>query len=296
MNTQAANAGQRMHCMEIWGGNQAADRMASAPGIDAYVLSEPFEKGCSGGDVHYLTSCASGRITRMLLADISGHGTGVSALAIRLRDLLRDNVNTIDQQRMVEAMNEEFGKFALVSAFATAVVVTYFEPARSLAVCLAGHPPPIYYRADSRRWDLMALSQEESKGVGNRKRLANIPFGVRSDVRYPNQRFKTAVGDMVLLYSDAFIEVPGEHGGSLGPVGLTRLLNELPNPQPADVIPFLRQRFAMNRSDAAIDDDATLILGAFSATRVRLIDNLVAPFRLLRPVTDQTQFAPRPDA
>ena len=85
----------RMQCMEVWGGNQSVERSVETAGLKIWVYSRPYGKAHSGGDVHYLSSCASGRITRMLLADVSGHGESVSQIAVALRDLMRQNVNYI---------------------------------------------------------------------------------------------------------------------------------------------------------------------------------------------------------
>jgi hypothetical protein len=60
---------QVMQCMEVWGGNALIDTSVSISGLDAWVYSKPFENGEAGGDVHYVSSCATGRITRLLLAD-----------------------------------------------------------------------------------------------------------------------------------------------------------------------------------------------------------------------------------
>ena len=60
--------------MEIWGGNRAIETSFEAPGLDIYVHSQPFQNSEAGGDIYYLTSCASGRLSRFLLADVSGHG------------------------------------------------------------------------------------------------------------------------------------------------------------------------------------------------------------------------------
>jgi hypothetical protein len=57
--------------MEIWGGNHAADAGVSTPGLDLWVCSRPHEHAVSGRDVHYVSLCASGVITRFILADIS---------------------------------------------------------------------------------------------------------------------------------------------------------------------------------------------------------------------------------
>ena len=132
---------ERMTCMEIWGGNLAIDKYFEAPGLDIYVHSAPYKDSqTGGGDIYYLTSCASGRISRFLLADVSGHGESVSAIAVSLRDLLRRNVNKISQKQFVTEMNVEFGELGEESGFATAVVATFFEPKKSLDISLAGHP------------------------------------------------------------------------------------------------------------------------------------------------------------
>ena len=46
---------------------------------------------------YYASSCAAGRITRLLLADVSGHGKSVAAIAADLRLLMRRFINRWDQ-------------------------------------------------------------------------------------------------------------------------------------------------------------------------------------------------------
>ena len=153
MSEIADSAKERMQCLEIWGGNRTIDKSFEAPGLDIYVHSIPYkESQTGGGDIYYVTSCASGRICRLLLADVSGHGEGVSEIAISLRDLLRDNVNKISQERFVSQMNKEFASVSDAGRIATAVVATFFEPTKNLSLSVAGHPYPIYYRASEQRW------------------------------------------------------------------------------------------------------------------------------------------------
>src|SRR5215210_7622302 len=97
-----------MQCMEVWGGNQLADSGVVMAGLDAWVYSKPFGGAIGGGDVYYVSSCATGRITRLLVADVSGHGTAVRATAVHLRELMRRYVNHIDQMRFVRSMNQQF--------------------------------------------------------------------------------------------------------------------------------------------------------------------------------------------
>ena len=269
--------------MEIWGGNRAIDKNFAAPGLDIYVHSAPFKDSkTGGGDIYYLTSCASGRISRFLLADVSGHGEAVSEIAVSLRNLLRDNVNKISQQQFVTQMNREFGDVADESVFATAIVATFFEPKKSLSISVAGHPYPIYFRATKQKWVHLDPAELDQG-------LENLPFGVHEDSSYPRRKIKTEPGDMFLLYSDAFIESVNTDDQLIGIDGVLKLLNEMDRPDPKQVIPFLRKRIGGLATGNLMDDDASLILGHFTSTKVRMRDNLMAPIRLMGDVCDNTR-------
>lgn len=268
--------------MEIWGGNHAINKSFAAPGLDMFVYSKPYaDSEVGGGDIYYLTSCASGRISRLLLADVCGHGEAASQLAISLRDLMRANVNKISQRQFVEGMNKEFGKVSELSGFATAVVATFFEPKKSLAISVAGHPYPIYYRARRKQW--LHLDPAESD-----KSLGNLPLGIYDESDYPGRKIITEIGDKFLLYSDAFIESLNESHQILGIEGLVQLLNTRTFDKPEDVIPFLLKSIGALSNDNLQEDDATLILGSITDNKVRLRDNLIAPLRLLGKVNDTT--------
>lgn len=276
-----------MRCMEIWGGNQAIAQSFEAAGLDIYVHSRPFQGNQAGGDIYYLTSCASGRVSRFLLADVSGHGDSAAGVAGSLRDLLRQNVNKISQEKFVEAMNREFGNLNDESGFATAVVATFFEPTKSLDISVAGHPYPFYYRESKRRW----VHLDPASGDGE---FENMPLGIVSKSLYPGRKVTTKPGDMFLLYTDAFVEaMTKKHGGAednamLGIKGMLKLLNDQADLAPDEVIPFLRDKIGAMALGNLDDDDASMILGHFTQTKTRLRDNLMAPFRLLGDVCDAT--------
>src|SRR5687768_5809845 len=101
----APSAEHVMHCMEVWGGNQLVDSSVTMAGLDAWVYSRPYGQASAGGDVHYVSSCATGRITRLLVADVTGHGSAVHETAVGLRTLMRRFVNYIVQTKFVGAMN-----------------------------------------------------------------------------------------------------------------------------------------------------------------------------------------------
>ena len=82
-DTDTDTTHERMHCMEVWGGNSPVDRGFATPGLQLWLHSQPYDRAEGGGDVYYVSSCASGRITRLLLADISGHGERARIKATR---------------------------------------------------------------------------------------------------------------------------------------------------------------------------------------------------------------------
>ena len=143
-NTSAISP-HTLQCMEIWGGSEAIDNTIEVPGIDAWITSTPFNGALRGGDIHYVSMCACGRISRFALADVAGHGDEAAALADRLRSLMRRYINTPDQTNLVRALNREMSAIVSGGAFATAVMASYFPPTDHLIVCNAGHPAPLWY-------------------------------------------------------------------------------------------------------------------------------------------------------
>ena len=89
-----------LRCSEVWGGNDEVDRGVVMQGLDAWVFSRPSEGDVLGGDIHYVSSCSTGRIVRFLVADVSGHGSQVAQLAVRLRGLMRRFVNRSEERRV----------------------------------------------------------------------------------------------------------------------------------------------------------------------------------------------------
>ena len=67
-----------LQCMEIWGGIEPVERTVATPGLDLWVFSQPFGGDEQGGDVYYVTLCGGGLITRIVVADVSGHGSSVA--------------------------------------------------------------------------------------------------------------------------------------------------------------------------------------------------------------------------
>jgi serine phosphatase RsbU (regulator of sigma subunit) len=281
MPPAVAPASERMHCMEVWGGNRQIDRHVEMVGLEAWIFSEPHQRDRAGGDVYYFSSCASGRITRVLLADVSGHGQDASKSAVGLRELMRRNVNIVQPTKFVRAMNQQFAELDKENRFATAVVCSYFLPTGRMTLCNAGHPEPLY-RANRNRWS--PVSQQSTSDGAN-----DFPLGVVDDADYSQTTLTLAAGDLLLLFSDALTESVDENGELLGSKGLLDLVNRMDCSDPETMVHNLINELQRMDPSNVTTDDATIVLLRGTQTSPSLTDNLLAPLRLLRPVRDRTE-------
>lgn len=222
------HASHAMQCMEVWGGNIAAESGISVHGIDAWLYSQPYHGEASGGDIHYVSMCGQGRIARFVLADVAGHGVAVSDIAVHLRTLMRKHVGMPDQTRFARALNRVFGRLSRDGIFATAALATYFAPTDELIACLAGHPRPLWYHASSGEWSL--LSHEHGSGTTS---SGGLPLGIIHPTEYQQFAVTLGMGDLVVLYSDGLMETGGPNGRSIGEEGLVALARAISGTDPA---------------------------------------------------------------
>jgi len=270
-----------MQCMEVWGGNREVSRRFEMPGLETWVYSSPHGDSAAGGDVYYLSSCASGRISRLLLADVSGHGPEAADLASGLRDLMRKNVNFVRQTRFVEGMNRQFTRLSEQGAFATALVATFFQPTRRLSLCNAGHPHPLVYNASKNTWSELG---SVDAGPG----LSNLPLGLHDQTVYEQLQIKLDQGDMAMFYSDGLTESLDAQGQLLRTSGLLEIVQTLPTRDPSEWLSQLLAKIRANHAGNLEDDDLTIMVCRATGTSTTLRDNLLAPLRLFRAVRDST--------
>jgi sigma-B regulation protein RsbU (phosphoserine phosphatase) len=81
-------------------------------------------------------------LSRIVLADVAGHGQAVSATAVTLRNLLRKHMNTLDQSVLLQEMSEAFCREDDREKVqpSTAGVFSNFRKTRDLILTNAGHP------------------------------------------------------------------------------------------------------------------------------------------------------------
>ncbi len=270
-----------MVCMEVAGGNVAYEGGLTLPGLEAWVITRPYEGQTGGGDVHYVSSCASGRITRMLVADVSGHGEHVAETSTALRDIMRKYVNYVDQTAVVRAINTAFSSVA-AGRFATAVVATYWEPTSRLILCNAGHPRPIRRLARDASWSTLSLkAAASSPSRGGSHDIANLPLGIEELTRYEQFGTRLRIGDAVLLYTDALLEAASPNARQLGEQGLLDLLAGRSIDNPTHFLRILLSDIS-DWAGGCLPDDATAMLIIRTPTRTSFLSGLAAPLRIAR--------------
>ncbi len=217
-------ASTAISCTEVWGDNRAVATALSLPGLEGWVYARPYHGQEAGGDVHYVSSCGTGRIARLLLADVSGHGEAVAATSDRLRRLMQRYMNHIHPGALAKQLNHDIGAVLDDEGrFATAVVMTFFSPDGGLSICNAGHPPPLLFRRATGRWS--PIDQPDTRG-----RIANLPLGVLETSGYEGRELTLEPGDVLFVYTDCLIEAKRNGSDRDAPMldvdGLVALLNE----------------------------------------------------------------------
>lgn len=271
--------------MEICGGHGDGARHYRRPGLDVWIRSRVKQDiAAGGGDLNLISSCASGRITRLVMADICGFGPLFKDLADRLRQVMKRNANTIRQARSVSQMSAQLAAAARQGGFASTVMSTYFAPTRSLTVCNAGHPPPMLYRRRSREWSLL-------KQQSNQRGTEDNTLGVVSADEYQHTKTTLETGDMVLAVSNSLTETRAANGQLNSIKALLKRVRQLDCESPGDLSEQLIECVCNEHVDNLRDVDASIVLCRATETRVAWRDNLLAPFRLLRSVSDRTSIA-----
>jgi sigma-B regulation protein RsbU (phosphoserine phosphatase) len=226
---------------------------AELPGLDAWISCRPLLPATRGGDLYYLSVCSQGSISRITLADVSGHGEGVSTLAERLRESLREHADHWDQSALIRQLNDSFLKISTAGKFATAVLLGHYVETGEILFTNAGHPPPLWYRSAAREWTLLQNETPYSKEI------ADLPLGLILGTAYTQAAVQLEPGDLLLLYTDGIIESPNDRGEELGLEGLLEMARGLPGGSASGAGAALLEAVKRFRGQAAAKDDETVV-------------------------------------
>lgn len=233
-----------VQCTEIWGGIEPCDVSVKLAGARGEVWSRPWGGDAEGGDIHFLSVCGMSILSKIVLADVSGHGAEIAHASRVIHRALNENVGAHDNSAMLSSVNAAFldrhqGEFR----FSTMVSMILDTRDRSLVYAYAGHPAILRGRDGVFR---RLLPEDGPRG--------GVPIGVLPGTAYQQHTAQLEKGDVLVIYTDAFTEAR-LNGEMLGEEGLAELLGATGSMEP----PALKERVIETLGES-LDDDASLLV------------------------------------
>jgi sigma-B regulation protein RsbU (phosphoserine phosphatase) len=205
-----------LSCGEIWGGIRNCDDDIASAGLTASLYSLASDGG-KGGDIYYLSLCDNNVLTRMVLADVVGHGEHVSKISKCIYDAIKVHMNDSGGEKLLSELNQTALKIGL-DAMTTVVMAAFYKLDGNLYFVNAGHPPALIKPKNESNW----LELKSARG-GN-----NPVLGVLSQPIYIQSAIRVNSGDCLVLYSDGLIEAYHKQKGFFTTSRLKDLLNQYP--------------------------------------------------------------------
>jgi phosphoserine phosphatase RsbU/P len=247
-----------VRCSEIWGGNGNADLDVCTNGINASVYSLPCGSE-RGGDVYYLSVCTHDTLTRMVVADVRGHGEQVSQLSAWLHEEIQANLDTLDSGSMLRSLNGKLFRRGF-EALTTAAVLAYYMGDSRLHISSAGHPPALLSRKRHGLWTPVDLSSGHIP--------SNLPLGVRDSAEFGQVAVAVEAGDRAAIYTDGITECTNASGEEFGQERLCALLEECGGMDLAATKRCLLEALRRHAGQTPYEDDLTLLLIEISSNDV----------------------------
>jgi phosphoserine phosphatase RsbU/P len=243
-----------LECLEIWGGNHRVSHALELPGLTGWLHSEPTEQSIQGGDVHYVSVCSQGVLTRLALADVSGHGQSAGSVAVLLRGLIRKHIDTWDQSELMRELNSSLSSRVTHSQYASAVLFAYYQPTRELVFTNAGHPPALWYHAATKTWDWLESATPLAHVI------EGLPLGLIDGTDYVQVAVRLDPDDLLILYTDGITEARNADGEMLERDGLLAIARNLTIDEPAQMAAHLIARLQEFRGVTPPADDSTFCI------------------------------------
>jgi len=241
-------------CSEVWGGNRKILRAVNLPSMAAWVVSIPLNEDAGGGDLYYMSACNHDLISRVALADVSGHGRVVSAMTETLLRLMRKNVDVWDQSDFMRGLNDTL-LLSGQNRYATAIVLSFHRITGRLVFSNAGHLPPLWYHATSKAWGWL----KEDKDPQDNKRWG-LPIGLIPGTDYRQTVINLEPSDFIVLYTDGVTEAENSAGQSLDQEHLLEWARKAPIDSAETLGRGLLERLELFQGRCRSDDETLVVL------------------------------------
>jgi serine phosphatase RsbU (regulator of sigma subunit) len=240
----------RIPCATIWGGIEPVSLDVCTKGVTASLLSTA-SGGERGGDIYYMSVCSIDLLTRMVVADVRGHGEQVSEISSWIYQCLQDKMNSLDGAGVLSDLNRMVHSRGF-AAITTAAVVSHYISDSKLYYSYAGHPP-VLARRSCGRWLPLLLDAQAGQ--------ANLPLGVLPSAQYDQAEVKVQGGDRFLLYTDGLTEATDlKSDEEFGEKELPALLDTQSGMELASVRDALIERASAFSGGPLLTDDCTVMV------------------------------------
>jgi sigma-B regulation protein RsbU (phosphoserine phosphatase) len=240
----------RIDCGTVWGGIKPVSLDVCTKGVTVSLHSTA-SGGERGGDIYYISVCTADLRTRMLVADVRGHGDQVSEISSWICQGLRDKMNSVDCAGVLSDLNQMVHSRGF-AAITTAAVVSHDISNSKLYYAYAGHPP-ILARRSGGPWLPLDLKRQAGQ--------ANLPLGVLHSVQYDQGEARVQAGDRILLYTDGLSEAMSpESGEEFGDKELLALLEARADVELSNVRDSLVEAATTFSGGPILRDDCTLMV------------------------------------
>lgn len=207
---------QTIKCSEIWGGNERIDTGIRAGALSISLYSKGTD-GDRGGDIYYIGVCGKEMLTRVAIADVSGHGQAVSHTSQWLYDSMEFHMNDLSGDIILKELNNLVNRENR-EALTTAQIISFNKSDLRLYFSNAGHPPLLIKRAGNNEWEVLNFE--------NPSQNANLILGVIENTCYDRESVILQSNDLIFLYTDGVIETRDKAGQLFGVNRLIDLLNK----------------------------------------------------------------------
>jgi hypothetical protein len=136
-------------CVRIRGGNGRAREEIDLPGLRGRLHARPHGGAECGGDLYVLSACLEARVSRLVVADVAGHGPVAAGASEEVLESMRRVHHIVDNAVVLEELDRALPSRGLVTATSATLHVASGE----LFYGYAGPPAAFHFERESRTWD-----------------------------------------------------------------------------------------------------------------------------------------------
>jgi sigma-B regulation protein RsbU (phosphoserine phosphatase) len=243
----------RLVCGEIWGGFRNCNEDVVSAGVTATLYSSSSEGG-RGGDIYYLGLCENNALTRMVVADVVGHGETVSKVSKYIYEAIKSHMNDTKGDELLSELNRTTYKRGL-DVMTTVAMVTFYKFDGNLYFAYAGHPPVLFRQNNTPDWiELKASSRNP------------LPLAVDPSTVYLQKSIEVNQGDSFILYTDGLTEAFNGENEVFGLNRLKAFLSKNADRTPSKLKEMIMKEVCRFAGGSLSHDDVTIMIAEIGET------------------------------